>query len=295
VIKPGQSELLSVIISCGKLKGQFTRTIQVSTNDPKNPVVQLTGRGQMLEAARVMPATVNFGPIPRKEGSPSRTAKITRGDGGPIHPKLKEIRNQAIRAELREVEAGEEYELEVTVSPPFAAAYFRDKIELETGIEQAPVMEVPLYATVTPRAAAVPTQVRIPPDVKPGWQQRITLRWDDNKPGRLLEASIRNPAVKAEIVELNDTQQVLLTVTEEYKPRMGRDSVTIKTDDPDMPQVLVQVMYQQPSTGTPQPARAARPTRRVTPSGGASPSSVPPSIRKPPPTTQPAPAATDGA
>ncbi|MBN1511081.1 MAG: hypothetical protein JXB13_03630 [Phycisphaerae bacterium] len=295
MIKPGQSELLSVIVSCGKLKGQFTRAIQVSTNDPNNPVVQLMCRGQMLEAVHVTPAMVNFGRVPRKEVSPSRTAKITRGDGGPLKLKLKEIKNQAIQAELREVKAGEEYELKVTISPPFTAAYFRDKIELETGIEQSPVAEVSLYATVTPRVAAVPALVRIPPDAKPGWQQRITLQWDDNKPGRLLETSIHNPGIKTEIVELNDVQQVLLSVTDEYKPRMGRDNIIVKTDDPDMPQVLVQVMYQQATARTPQPARVAQPTRRVTPSDRKAPSTVPPSIRKPPQTTQPAPATAEGA
>lgn len=295
MIKPGQSELLSVIISCGKLKGQFTRAIQVSTNDPKNPVVQLMCRGQMLEAVHVTPAMVNFGRIPRKEVSPSQTAKITRGDGGPLKLKLKEIKNQAIQAELRELKAGEEYELEVTISPPFKAEYFRDKIELETGIEQAPVTEVSLYATVTPRVAAVPGRLSIPVGAKPDWQQRINFQWDDNKPGRLLEASIANPAIKAEIVELENKQHVLLTLTDQYKPRMGRDDIIVKTDDPDMPQVVVQVMYQQATPARPQPGRVATPTRRVTPSDGKAPSTVPPSIRKPPQTTQPAPATTEGA
>jgi len=295
VIKPGQSELLSVIVSCGKLKGQFTKVIQVSTNDPKNPVVQLTCRGQMLEAVHIAPAMVNFGRIPRKDVSPPRTAKITRGDGGPLHLKLKEIKNQAIRAELRELNAGEEYELEVTISPPFKAEFFREKIELETGIEQAPVAEVSLFATVTPRVAAVPGRLSIPVDVKPDWQQRIAFQWDDNKPGRLLQASIRNPALKTEIVEVDSKQHVLLTVTDQYKPRMGRDDIIVKTDDPDMPQVVVQVMYQQASPARPQPSRVATPARRVTPSGSKAPGTVPPSIRKPPATTQPAPATTEGA
>ncbi len=238
---------------------------------------------------------VNFGRISRRESSPPQTAKITRGDGGPLHLKLKEIKNPAIQAELRELKAGEEYELEVTVAPPFKAQFFRDKIELETGVEQAPVAEVGLYATIVPRVSAVPARLNIPVDVKPDWQQRISFQWDDNKPGRLLEASIANPALKAEIVEQNNRQQVLLTVTDKYKPRMGRDDMIVKTDDPDMPQVVVQVMYQATSPARPQAARVTPPTRRAAPTDGtAPPSAIPPSIRKPPPTTQPAPVATQG-
>jgi hypothetical protein len=293
VIKPGESERLSVIIACSKLKGKFARAIRVSTNDAEQPVTQLMCRGQILEPIHLAPRLVNFGRVSRKATSPVRTARITKGDGGPLSLKLKDSKNKSVRAELREVKPGEEYELTVTLEPPFQAPYVRDKLELETGIAQAPVAEVPIYATVTPRVAAVPAAVNIPANVRPNWQQRIAFRWDDENPGHLLEASIQNPALKAEIVDRNNVQQVLLTVTEQYRPRVGRDYLLVKTDDAEMAEVRVPVRYLRSSPAARRPARVAAP-RKVTPPRRTPASTVPPSIRKPPPTTQPAPAATGG-
>ena len=56
-----------VNISTRYIKGDYTKNIEVETNDPEMPVLKLTMKGKVVEILSVTPMDVNFGTV--KTGS----------------------------------------------------------------------------------------------------------------------------------------------------------------------------------------------------------------------------------
>jgi hypothetical protein len=136
-LKPGESEVFEMTLS-PSAPGDFTRFSPLHTNDPKNPEIKLTCKGHVLIAFKMEPRLVNLGKVEPDSGPITKTISITRGDGGPLQPTLIPPRDPHVKAELHEVQAGERYTLEVTVTPPLPSAEYRSVIFLETGVAQAP-------------------------------------------------------------------------------------------------------------------------------------------------------------
>jgi len=139
---------LIVTLSCHKLNGKFTRNIIVTTNDPEHPQETLVCKGQILEPARVEPPYVNFGRVFDNAGD-KRTVTLARGDGGLLKPRIVPDRTQGLAAAINEIEAGERYEIVVTLTPPLKPGRIRTNVQVETGVPQAPNFNIPVFATIT--------------------------------------------------------------------------------------------------------------------------------------------------
>jgi len=106
-------------------------------------------KGQILEALKMMPNNVNFGNVSPEASSLQRTISLTRGDGGPLNPKLAPVNTQGVEASIKEIEPGERYELDVKLAPPFKQPRLGATLQLETGIAEAPTVTIPVYARIT--------------------------------------------------------------------------------------------------------------------------------------------------
>ena len=221
----------------------MAKKIVVSTNDPTHKQITLICKGQILEAVTMNPKRVSFGQISKKD--PARTKKVvlTRGDGGPLSLKLLPIASENVKAELREVEPGERYELEVTLAPPFKSERVHTNVRLETGVPEAPTTSLAIHARIRPRVASTPRQINAPRQRTTDWEQPITLAWADRQPHKILSATVNDPALSVELLEQNGRQEVLLKVPAAYKPPKHGRQVTIKTDDELEPYVRVPVRF----------------------------------------------------
>ncbi len=135
-LKPGESETFEMTFG-PSARGDFTRYSPLHTNDPQNPKINFTLKGRVLVAFNVEPHVVNLGVVQPDSGPITKTVTITRGDGGRLQPKLNPPKDPRVKAELQEVEPGERYTLEVTVTPPLPHDY-RSSLVLDTGLSQAP-------------------------------------------------------------------------------------------------------------------------------------------------------------
>ena len=144
------------------MKGTFSRKITISTNDPNARSVKLTCAGKILEPLYMNPKVISFGRISRKDNPPPKTATITRGDGGPLKLKLKTLKTPGFKVELREIEAGEKYELEVQIVPPFDSKRTRVNLEFDTGIPESPTVTLRAYASIPARVTAMPKRFMVP-------------------------------------------------------------------------------------------------------------------------------------
>ena len=139
---------MAITLSCHKLTGSFTKDIIVTTNDPNHPREALLCKGQILEPLKMMPNHVNFGNVSHEASTLQKTISLTRGDGGPLNPKLAPINTPGVEASIKEIEPGERYELVVKLTPPLRSPRLAATLRLETGAAEAPAVTIPVYATI---------------------------------------------------------------------------------------------------------------------------------------------------
>jgi hypothetical protein len=278
-IKPGETELLSVKINCHKLKGKFTRPISVDTNDPSNPLVTLNCAGEILESAVAEPPQINFGVISRASPTAAdQKVTITGGSSGPITPKLKEFSIPGVEAALVEVEPGKKWELTAKLTDTKAAPRVHGDFEIETGVAQAPVLKVPIFAMLAPRATAEPRSVIVPKDRDGKWQQVVKIVWDGPEPGHITAAQSDDPGVIAEVQgKEGEPQGVVVKIAEGFKPTARNYAVIIDTSDPEMAQLTVPLRFMEmSSTRPPRPPAGRQPVRNPNVSEPAKPPQRPP-------------------
>jgi hypothetical protein len=221
-------------------------------------------------AAKVEPASANFAQIPRKAPAQTKTVTLTRGDAGPLTPRVLSINsspfkpglrasevsasqaappaNPAIKAELREIEAGERYELDVTVSPPWPNSMLQGSVTVQTGIAEAPQEVIPVSVTLAPRLAVQPQLLRIPPQVDSDLDLTAKLIWSDNNPGKVVETTVNDAKLQVQAEDLDGQPVVVLHVPAGYQPsRSAGLFVTVKTDDPEAPTLQIQIAGRQAS------------------------------------------------
>jgi hypothetical protein len=82
-IEPGKTQKLVVSISTHYVKGDYTKNIEVETNDPSMPILKLTVKVKIVEILSVTPMDVNFGTV--KTGSVNKkTFTITNKGKEPL-------------------------------------------------------------------------------------------------------------------------------------------------------------------------------------------------------------------
>jgi hypothetical protein len=224
---------------------------------------------------------INFGAVKRSFPEQKQTVTFLRGDGGPIEPRITSTGHQQIAAEVKEIEPGEKYEVELTVSPPWPNGMLRGAMIVETGVGEVPNQTIHVLANVTPRLAANPARFNVRVGGEEKSEQIATLTWDGD-PGELLEATVNDSALHVELRETDGRQIVALEIPEGFgKELPGPVNVTVKTDDPVVPTLQIPVTI----------INAPGPSRPPTTGFGATaakPSNVAPNVR-PMPTTQPTP------
>jgi hypothetical protein len=230
-------------------RGRRSNYVTVYTNDRQHPCVKLATLASCRTALLFDPDGARFLRIPRAAGSQTTTLSITRGDGGPIHPSVSPIRQDppkltTLTALVREIEAGERYELDVTVHPPWPTRdrpwawgkSTRRAIWLETGVPESPLESVAVYATFEARLKASPVRIRIPSRRDGPVELRCVLEWAGNAPpGEITDFTWDAPELTAELLEEDGKQVVLVHVPAEYRlPEGIKRAITVRTDDPEV-------------------------------------------------------------
>jgi hypothetical protein len=246
-----------MINTARKRKGQFTKTVRVTTNDANNANPSLICEGSVKVPFEMEPATISFAEIQRNGEGQHKTVKITRGEGGPLAPELAPVENKNVRAELREIEPGEAYELDVELVPPWPNQAIQTYLQLKTGIEQVPEERIRVYARVAPRLRSIPTRFTIPRDIKSDLDLKARLVWSGENPGKVLEVRSSDPKLTASLNEENGEPVVVLHVPQDYAiSPQSRDFVTVTTDDDEAPLLRIQTYVARAAP----PGQAGQPT-----------------------------------
>ncbi|MCP4594329.1 MAG: DUF1573 domain-containing protein [bacterium] len=148
MIKPGASEEITASFNSRNLVGNFTKRVNLTTNDPKQPKMALLCKGRVLVPFRASPKFANFTDIEDGTTPLPMTVSIRRGDGGPLNLEVKEIHTSGVEVDLQEIEPGEQYELTIGITPPQKPGKLRSWIKVKTGVKELPETTIPVYATI---------------------------------------------------------------------------------------------------------------------------------------------------
>lgn len=196
--------------------------------------------------------------VPRTAESVTHTVKIERGDGGPLKPRVLALERTPVRndvprpscgtANLREIRAGEEYELDITLRPPWADGSLFAHVRLETGVPEQPVVELRLWPNFGERLQWTFDGTPIPRQRSAPHTVRYTLAWSDEAPpGRIISVECDEPLIDTRVEEVDGEQVVVVTVPPAVPPPEGFFGypVTLRTDDASVPELRWSLVFEE--------------------------------------------------
>ena len=255
-----------------KPKGNFTKAINVTTNDANFRTTTLQCEASIKVPYDMSPNIVNFGSIERDSEGVTRTFKITRGDGGPLKPEIEPVKDQNIKVTLKELKPGDEYELEVQAIPPWPTSAIQGYIDIKTGIAEVPDDKIRYYGRMEVRLRAAPNRIAVRPELQDDLKMRVRLIWSGDKPGKVLEVTATDPLITGNFIEDKGQQFIDVNVPKTFKATSrGNNFVIVKTDDAAVPELRIQIVPTQtvkaPSaTDRPQAIGGNQPILRPRPS-----------------------------
>ncbi len=278
-IEPGQVEKVEVEIATGGRPGSASREVPVQTNDRAMPTFRLEAAMMIMTALKADPPSASFIKVARSAGPQTQVVKLKRGDGGPLNPKITKCNPAAVSATVREVEPGEQYEVTVTVSPPWPNGSLNGSVMIDTGVPEAGQESIPVAATITPRLAAQPASFRVPAKLDADADLQAKLVWSDGQSANVLGATVNDSKCEVRVDEADGQQVIVLHVPAGYQPArpMGL-MVQVQTDDPEAPTLQIPISSVRPVA---MPVRTLNPTTRPVPG------LVPQRPAVPPPPTPP--------
>ncbi len=148
---------------------------------------------------------------------------------------------------LEETTPGREYQLHVTVEPPFTPGFARDTITIETNIPQQPVIQVKMAASFLDRFEVRPPEVLVPIMDKESTRVVFFSNNDEHKPVKITDITIDDDELKKRLswkpVKPGGQKfEIRLTIPAGYAPPVEGRTLTITIDDADNPEIKVPIL-----------------------------------------------------
>ncbi len=274
LLNTGQAPLRLCVVACGgTLRGPAGRTIRPggrerieatgasaavygSTNEQGNKPFWLRAKpSQVLHALRcsgrdwsAARRVLHFA-VERSAGPQTRTLLLERGDGGKLAPKVLGVERVPVQgqweqvpfnasAQLHEIVPGEQYELEITVSPPWANGSYIGVVHLATGVRQQPTVDLEFWPGFGYRVTAKLTGWPVPRERTAMHEITGRFTWSEEAPpGRILSVTCDQPDIACQLAE-RDREQILLVRIPPHvqPPDSGFYDLRFRTDDASAPE-----------------------------------------------------------
>jgi hypothetical protein len=236
-VEPGQTWDLPVKFVAANRRGKTTKSVVVDTDDPGARRVTFMLTGEITPRLEITPATsVNFGVL-QQSSAIKKTLSIAVKCEEPVTLKNAKADTDLLKANLREVEPGRKYELDVETVPPLKVTNVRNKVTVETDSKEQPEISVPVYAYVQPRILLLPSALMVPQPLSDEFRRKVTLKATDDVTFHVKEAKVSSPQVGVKVETVREGQEYLiwLTVPAETTLAPAGEKLTITTDDAQMP------------------------------------------------------------
>lgn len=252
-VPPGGSWELPVTVKTTGFSGNVVKTVIVGTSDPEMATIELKLIGEIITRYKYEPKQMfHFGRID-KATEVSQSIKIINQMDPPTKLKQakvvqtdpatgKPLETASFKVELREQQDGKVYEVVLSTIPPLKEGGNQGNVEIATE-KEGETLRLPIYAQVPPRIEVIPQMVYVPEKIARQLVRTITVRNNTKSAVKITDVSTTESAIKTEVKQSNDGSlfTVMLTIPEGTTIPTQGASVTIKTDDKDVPQVTLPI------------------------------------------------------
>lgn len=284
-VEPGQTGKIPLQFNSTGFSGAISKMATITCNDPAQPNLVLQLRATVWRPIEVNPPSAFFNVSSEAATDEVRVIRIVNHTEAPLVLSDLECTNKAFRAELATVKPDKEFEVRVSVNPPFTSTYVQGSISLKTTSTNLPVVNIPVYANVQPAVQAIPSQIYLPAGpLASAMQPSVTVRNTGTNALVITEPAINLAgagvtvrevqAGKVYTLSLNIPAGTLLQPTQQV-------ALTFKSNHPKYPTLRVPVFQQQ---AAPRPRPAASVSRLPGVEG------VPPLLARPVGVSPPVPA-----
>ena len=245
-IAPGASGKIPLKINTKNMRGDLTKTTQISHNDPTaDQPFQLTIKGPVKARIDVDPVGgANFGQV-TTETDLVRTVTVTNNTDTKmmLAEKADNHVTDVFSYEMKELEEGKKVEFSIKAKRPAEEGVKSHRYVFTTGIEEEPEIYINSYLFARPLVEVQPAwhAFRVPLD-KEWTNERVYITNNTNEPLKIEEVTPSHPQIKTELTEEETGKKFRLAVRIEEgfdPPASDPVKIVLKTNVPDKPEVEV--------------------------------------------------------
>ena len=189
-LAPGESTKLDISYDTARI-GATRKRVRILTNDPQKPEAGVDVIGTVKAMFEVTPTRIISFKDLERDSVATQKLTLTNKYSQPIKLRIKERQSHpTYDVKLKEVEAGQKYELEITTVPPLAYGSNMRQLFLETGIEETPVFYLNMNAYVPAPASVSPPRVVITPDTHNPRSRTLRVKFRKDDPVKIVDVKV---------------------------------------------------------------------------------------------------------
>jgi hypothetical protein len=260
-IAPGKTGSIPLQLNSTGFGGKVAKSATVTCNDPaqSNVVLQITGT--VWKAIDITPTMAVFNVPADAPTNETKSIRIVSNLEEPVTLSEPVWTNQSIRAELKTVRPGKEFELLVTAIPPFNAPFISTPIKIKTSAKEMPEISTSAYLTVLQPLSVLPQQIWLPAGpVSSNLQLNVTIRNNTTNALTLSDPKANVPGANVSFKESQPGRlfNLSLNLPDGFETQAGQaPEVTVKSSHPKQPLIRI------PITQAAKPANNASTARLV--------------------------------
>lgn len=155
-IAPGQQGRVPFSFNSTGMAGDFYRTLTVSTNDPAQPSIMLTIKGEVWQKIQITPATAQLKVLSPSAQVASGSVSIVNHTAVPLKLQAPVSHSPQLSARVEEIKPGKEFRVHIQTVPPVSTKIIRGLIVIGTNSSETPVLNIPVTAVLD--AAPAPSK-----------------------------------------------------------------------------------------------------------------------------------------
>lgn len=249
IVQPGQTGKIPIKMATGHAAGPVNKTVMVNTNvTGEGSSVTLQIKGEVWQPIQTTPTSASFGRLTAESmKSATLERKLTIVNNTEDKANLTNVKSSSasFKGTVRELEAGKKFELTVAVVPPLSSGVVSGNIEIDTGVKDMPKLQIPVNAYVTADVEVTPNQLTLPTNRPAAMQRQFFVRNNSSTSMKVSDLKSTNDKLKVSILETQPVgmaYRISLDVPADYQIPPGGDKITFKTDNANMPSIVIPIV-----------------------------------------------------
>ncbi|MBN2053649.1 DUF1573 domain-containing protein [bacterium] len=255
VIPPGGEGSIDVTFKTGKYSGKKSKSISVTTNDPKHERLSVSISANVVVDFMLQPPSIYMGRFSKTE-TIMREATILAKEPEKVKILKIEPSSDKISAKVKTMDDFQDDQktglksnmvLEITLAPGMKTGRFHETVKLTSNIEKAPEYILNISGEVLGDIIVEPRMINFrrgegDEDDVEGKSLKISTSSAD-KTFSITKVESTEPSFKTELktVQKGKEYEVLVSMVENPPEKFIRGDVLITTDDPENPELKVPV------------------------------------------------------